>query len=126
MKLWQDYNSYAIEGTKYDEVFRELQVTFEACSGNGCKAVNETEAYLEDKEFKFPYRESFFNLDSSDDSVKVEETNDKLVYPFLKDFMLEMSIELEQGIIRKNNDMTGLNYLFGVNSLERFFLVGDV
>lgn len=40
--------------------------------------------------------------------------------------MLEMSIELEQGIIRKNNDMTGLNYLFGVNSLERFFLVGDV
>ena len=63
---------------------------------------------------------------SSGDSVKVEETNDKLTYPFLPEFTLEMSIELEQGIIRKNNDISGLNYLFGVNILEKFFLVGDI
>ena len=51
-----DYNSYAVEGSTYDEVFKELQVTFEACTGEGCKSVSETEAYLEDKEFKFPYQ----------------------------------------------------------------------
>ena len=29
----EDYNSYAIEGTRYDDVFRELQISFESCKG---------------------------------------------------------------------------------------------
>ena len=56
----------------------------------------------------------------------VEEINDKLIIPFLSDFKLEVNIELEQGIIDSNSDMTGISYLFGVKSLQRFFLVGDV
>ena len=115
-----------MEGTHLDEVFRELQVTFEQCMGSDCKSVADTEAYLKDKKFKFPFRQSFFNLYSDGLSIVVEEINDKLIVPFLTDFKLDMTIELEQGIIDANSDITGLSYLMGDKSLERFFLVGDV
>ena len=55
----------------------------------------ETETYLKDKIFKFPFSESFFNLYSDDANVFFEELNDKLFFPYLSEYMLALDLELE-------------------------------
>ena len=63
MYCLEDYNSYALEGSQSDEVYRELQLTFEACKNkSGCKSLEEIESYLQGKVFRFPIEDSILNL----------------------------------------------------------------
>ena len=48
------------------------------------------------------------------------------MYPYLSQFALEMNMDLEQGLIEVNDDMTGLKAILGKKIYERFFLNGSL
>ena len=49
-----------------------------------------------------------------------------LIYPYLDLLKMEMTVQLEQGIIERNNDITGTGFFQDGPHFERFFLLGNV
>ena len=49
-----------------------------------------------------------------------------MTYPYLPDIKMEMTLQLEQGLLERNNDWTGTGFFQDGSRFERFFLLGDV
>ena len=101
MYCLQDYEAYSLAVT--DEMSRELVITYETIDN----------LPLDNLTFKFPLTQSIFNTKRREGNSFVKEINRDLIYPYLDGYRAQMTVEIEQGVIERNEDWTGIGSLFG-------------
>ena len=117
-----------IEDSDENKINQELVISFEICSGKPecADSPQLIDDYLDGKTFHFPSVQYMF--DSSTKSVEswlTTEIEDNLIYPYLAYFKMEMGVDLEKGVIRKDLDAIGINSMFGQKDVEPFLVIGE-
>ena len=70
--------------------------------------------------------EQLFSSETGDANKSISsEIKSDITYPYLPDFNMRINIDLERGIVQKDNDWTGLSALLGHQNQESFYLIGN-
>ena len=53
------------------------------------------------------------------------EISESLIYPYLPELRAQIDVELQKGLLKKDSDVTGLNFFRKQQDIETFFELGD-
>ena len=84
----EDYSTYAIIGSKTDDLFREMSIKFETCSGDDCD--DDIDGYLQNQTFNFHIVDGILNPDAEADESSFTTDIVNFIYPFLPQFRMQL------------------------------------
>ena len=80
---------------------------------------------MEGKTFRFPNLQRVFDPEPEQgESAMIIIVQDSLIYPYLPGYTVQMTVEVNKGIVVKDLDVTGISAMLGNRGVDSFMTVG--